>query len=51
MAEGKKDIRLNIRMPQYLKDKVEQEAKRLDLNQSEFIRHLIIAYFAKQEKE
>jgi len=49
MAESKKDIRLNVRMPQYLKDKVEEEAKKLQLSQSEFIRHLIVGYFAKKE--
>lgn len=49
MAERKKDTRLNIRMPQYLKDKIEKEAKELQLNQSEFIRHLVIEYFAKKE--
>ena len=49
MAEGRKDIRLKIRMPQYLKDKIEKEAKELQLSQSEFIRHLIVEYFAKKE--
>lgn len=37
-------------MPQYLKDKIEQESKRLELSQSEFVRHLVIEYFARKEK-
>lgn len=48
--ENKKEVRVNVRMPQYLKDKIVKESKDLGINQSEFIRHLIVSYFAKKEK-
>lgn len=51
MAENNKDIRLSVRVPQPLKDKVEVEAKKLGLSQSEFVRYVMITYFSDKEKE
>lgn len=45
MDNTKKDIRLNIKVPQYLKDKIIQEAKKKGITQSEFVRNLIVTYF------
>ena len=53
MGNTKKDIRLNIRVPQYLKDKIAQEAEKKNMTQSEFVRNLITIYFFehKEQKE
>ena len=50
MGNTKKDIRLNIRVPQYLKDKIAQEAEKKNMTQSEFVRNLITIYFFEHKE-
>ena len=50
MAEGKKEVRITVRMPQTLKDKVVADSNNLGMNQAEFIRYVLVTYFAEKEK-
>ena len=50
MENAKKDIRLNIRVPQFLKDKIAQEAEKKNMTQSEFVRNLITIYFFEHKE-
>lgn len=50
MAEVKKEVRITVRMPQTLKDKVAADANELGMNQAEFIRYVLVAYFANKDK-
>lgn len=52
MAEdNKKEVRLSVRVPQFLKDKIVAEAERMGLSQSSFVRYAMTMYFAEKEKE
>ena len=48
--EGKKEVRVTVRMPQILIDKIAVDANKLGMNQAEFIRYVLVAYFAEKEK-
>ena len=50
MGNTRRDIRLNIRVPQYLKDKIAKEAEEKNITQSEFVRNLITIYFSEHNK-
>ena len=51
MAEdNKREVRLNFRVPQSLKDKVVAEADKMGLSQSELCRYIVMTYFEKKEK-
>jgi hypothetical protein len=51
MAEdNKREVRLNFRVPQPLKDKVVAEADKMGLSQSELCRYIVMTYFEKKEK-
>ena len=51
MAEEiKKEVRVTVRMPQILKDKIVVSANELGMNNAEFIRYVLVAYFADKEK-
>lgn len=48
--ENKREVRLSVRVPQPLKDKIVAEAGRMGLSQSEFVRYVMMTYFAEKEK-
>ena len=48
--ENKREVRLSVRVPQPLKDKIVAEAGRMGLSQSEFVRYIMMTYFAEKEK-
>lgn len=50
MAEIKKEVRITVRMPQTLKDKIAVDANSLGMSQAEFIRYVLVTYFAEKEK-
>ena len=50
VAEVKKEVRITVRMPQTLKDKIAVDANKLGMNQAEFIRYVLVTYFAEKEK-
>lgn len=47
--EVKKEVRVTVRMPQILKDKIAVNASDLGMNQAEFIRYVLVAYFADKK--
>lgn len=49
--ESKREVRLSVRVPQSLKDKIVAEAGRMGLSQSEFVRYILMTYFAEKEKD
>ena len=50
MAEAKKEVRITVRMPQTLKDKIAVDANNFGMSQAEFIRYVLVTYFAEKEK-
>ena len=51
MAEdSKREVRLSVRVPQPLKDKIMAEAERMGLSQSAFVRYAMTMYFAEKQK-
>ncbi len=48
--EVKKEVRVTVRMPQTLKDKIAVDANNLGMSQAEFIRYVLVTYFADKEK-
>ena len=49
--ENKREVRLSVRVPQPLKDKIMAEAKKMGLSQSELVRYVMMTYFAEKEKD
>ncbi len=49
--ENKREVRLSVRVPQSLKDKIVAEAGRMGLSQSEFVRYVMMTYFAEKERK
>jgi hypothetical protein len=49
--ENKREVRLSVRVPQPLKDKIVAEAGRMGLSQSEFVRYVMMTYFAEKERK
>ena len=46
--EVKKEVRITVRMPQILKDKIAAKANELGMNNAEFIRYVLVEYFAEK---
>ena len=51
MDNRNQECRISVRVPQYLKDKVVEESRRLNIGQSDLVRMVLSLYFEDKDGE